>query len=70
MSEPHTSELNGDFSIYTYRSLVKEHPWEEHLASSSKRGVGALSNFSAFDHERASMSCLVAQCLQSKCLDK
>ena len=56
MSEPHTSELNGDINMYL--SLVKEHPWAEHLTSSSVRGVGALLNLSAFNHERAPMSCL------------
>ena len=32
--------------------------WAEHLTSPSKRGVGTLSNVSAFNHERAPMSCL------------
>ena len=27
---------------------MKEHPWAEHLTSPSKRGVGTLSNDSAF----------------------
>ena len=30
----------------------------EQLTSPSKRGVGALSSVSAFNHERAPMSCL------------
>ena len=41
-----------------YRSLPKERPWAEHLTSLPKRGVGALSTVSAFNHERAPTSCL------------
>ena len=51
----------NDYILYcmnNYRSLPKEHPWAEHLTSLPKRGVGTLSTISAFDHERAPMSCL------------
>ena len=41
-----------------YRSLAKKGPWAEHLTSQPKKGVGALSTVSAFNHERASTSCL------------
>ena len=41
-----------------YRSLTKKRLWAEHLTSFSKRGVGALPSVSAFNHERAPMSCL------------
>ena len=42
-----------------YRSLPKKIPWvEEHLTSLPKRGVGILSTVSAFNYERAPMSCL------------
>ena len=34
-----------------YFSLMKEHPWEEHLTCSPKRGVGTLSSVHAFIHE-------------------
>ena len=34
---------------------MKEQPWVEYL---TKKGVGALSNVSAFNHKRAPMSCL------------
>ena len=37
---------------------VKELSWAEHLTSLPKRGVGALLSVSAFNHERAPMSCL------------
>ena len=42
----------------TYRNLVKERTWAEHLTSLPKQGVGALLSVSAFNHERAPMSCL------------
>ena len=41
-----------------YHSLPKKGPWAEHLTSLPKRGVGALSTVSAFNHERAPTSCL------------
>ena len=41
-----------------YHSLPKKGPWAEHLTSLPKRGVGALSTVSAFNHEKAPMSCL------------
>ena len=44
-------------SVY-YPSLLKKGPWAEHLTSLPKRGVGALSTVSTFNHERAPMSCL------------
>ena len=44
--------------LLEYRSLVKEHPWPEHLTSLPKRGAGALLSVSAFNHKRVSMSCL------------
>ena len=44
--------------VCIYHSLMKKGPWAEHLASLPKRGVGALSTVSAFNHERAPMSCL------------
>ena len=37
---------------------MKEHKWAEYLASLPKREVSALSSVSAFNHERAPMSCL------------
>ena len=43
-----------------YRSLVKECPWAEHLISLPKWGVGTLLSVSAFNYERAPMSCLRA----------
>ena len=46
------------YHVLLYRSLAKERPWAEHLTSPSKRGVGVLLNVSAFNHERAPMSCL------------
>ena len=36
----------------------KRAPWAEHLTSLPKRGVGALSTVSAFNHERVPTSCL------------
>ena len=39
-----------------YRSLAKKGPWVEHLTSLPKRGVGALSTVSAFNHEIAPTS--------------
>ena len=38
-----------------YCSLVKEHPWAEHLTSMPKRGMGALLNATTFSHKRESM---------------
>ena len=46
-----------------YCSLAKESPWAEHLTSLPKRGVGALSIVSAFNHERVPMS--VTRCPRS-----
>ena len=34
-----------------YHILAKECPWAEHLTSLPKRGVGALSSVSGFNHE-------------------
>ena len=51
---PHkfSKELGGCSLEYfrIYRSLTKERPWEEHLASLPKRGVGTFSCVSAFNH--------------------
>ena len=45
--------------IYIYCvSLAKECPWVENCTSLPKRGVGALSSASAFNHKRVSTSCL------------
>ena len=44
--------------VCMYRSLSKRGPWAEYLTSLPKRGVGVLSTLSAFNHERAPMSCL------------
>ena len=44
--------------LLEYCSLMKERPWPEHLTSLSKRGMGTLLSVSAFNHKRASMSCL------------
>ena len=41
-----------------YRSLAKECPWAEHLTSLPRKGVGALSSVSTFNHEGVPMSCL------------
>ena len=49
----HVIPFPGNFCV----CLVKC-PWAEHLTSPSKRGVGALSNVSAFNHKRVPMSCL------------
>ena len=43
---------------YMYHSFTKECPWGEHLTSLQKRIVDALSNVSAFNHERVPISCL------------
>ena len=48
----------GSSCYCKYRSLAKKGPWAEHLTSLPKRGVGTLSTVSAFNHERAPMSCL------------
>ena len=45
-------------NVGIYRSLPKKGPWAEHLTSLPKRGVGALSTVSAFNHERVPTSCL------------
>ena len=45
--------------VLLYHSLTKKYPWAEHLISLPKRGVGALSSVSTFNHKRASMSCLI-----------
>ena len=41
-----------------YHSLAKKGQWAEHLTNLPKRGVGALSTVSAFNHERPPTSCL------------
>ena len=41
-----------------YCSLAKERPGVELLTRPSKKGVGALSSVSAYNHERVPMSCL------------
>ena len=41
-----------------YRSLAKKGPWAEHLTSLPRRGMGALSTVSAFNHERVPTTCL------------
>ena len=41
-----------------YCILTKELPWVEHLTSLPRRGVGVVLSVSAFNHERAPMSCL------------
>ena len=47
-----------DIQLVTYHSLVKEHPWVEHLTSlPNGGGGGALLSVSAFNHERTPMSC-------------
>ena len=40
-----------------YHTFAKECPWVEYLTSLSKRGVSTLSSISAFNHERALLSC-------------
>ena len=35
-----------------YRSLLKEHPWAEHLHKSAKKGSGHSFECFAFNHER------------------
>ena len=50
--------LYNSYTAVIYRSLAKKGPWADHLTSLPKRGVGALSGVSAFNHERAPMSCL------------
>ena len=47
-----------DIHCLTNHSLTKERPWVEHLTSPPKRGVGSLLSVSAFNHEKAPMSCL------------
>ena len=44
--------------VCVYHSLAKKGPCAEHLASLPRRGVGALSTVSAFNHERVPTSCL------------
>ena len=55
--------------VCIYHSLVIKGPWAEYLTSLPKRGVGALSTVSAFNHERAPTSCLqrleVLDCTQN-----
>ena len=41
-----------------YHSLQKKSLWAEHFTSLPKRGVGALSTVSAFNHKRVPTSCL------------
>ena len=62
---PH-SHLLPQCPAFIYRSLAKERPWVEHLASPPKRVVGALSNVSAFNsvqrsHQRLQRPGLTAQ---------
>ena len=47
-----------DCTEQIYCGLAKRCPWAEHLTKLQKRGVGALSSVSAFNHKRALMSCL------------
>ena len=50
--------IHAYIHTYIYCSLVKQHPWMEHLTSLPKRGVGTLLSVSTFNHKRAPMSCL------------
>ena len=60
----HFSEVRA--SIFNIPYLPKKGPWAEHLTSPQKRGVGALSTVSAFNHERAPTSCLQRDLKPSK----
>ena len=44
--------------VYTVCSLAKDCPWAEHLTSLPKSGGLLISSVSAFNQERAAMSCL------------
>ena len=52
--------ITNNNKLLEYCSLMKEHPWAEHLTSLSKRGAGALLSVSAFNHER--VPCHVYSC--------
>ena len=44
--------------LTAYVTVLKRAPWAEHLTSLPESAVGTLSSVSAFNHERAPMSCL------------
>ena len=44
--------------VLNYHGLLKKGPLAEHRTSLPKRGVGALSTVSAFNHKRTPTSCL------------
>ena len=57
-TSPGTREYRTWWVVLMYCILTKELPWVEHLTSLPRRGVGVVLSVSAFNHERAPMSCL------------